>query len=33
MGGPKQRYFGECAGKSGNGVIAVGCSLCMQVLV
>ena len=33
MGGLEQGHIGECAEKSGNGVIPVGCSLCMQVLV
>ena len=33
VGGAKHGLFGECVSKSGNGVIALGCSLCMQVMV
>ena len=32
MGALEHGLFGECVSKSGNGVIVIGYSLCMQVM-
>ena len=32
VGGLKHGLFGECVSQSGNRIVVVGCSPCMQVM-